>query len=492
MRAIVSKISAFNWFFLFYTILGFFWMFDYGVPLDELTQRHIGLENARYIWGTGNPSAVAENGFFGPVFEVITYVLEQLNYTSDLGFKICLRHFVLFSFFLLALRAFYAVAKYMETATGAALTATILFAFYPLLFAHAHYNSKDTFFLCLFLFALYFLVRYLSYGKFIFLVCAGIVVGIASTVRLNGLFILAAFVLSILLFHQMAFKKKSMHILGITCIFLAGFYIFYPYLWIDLRRSTTDLLQYITANPWPWKTMAAGKAIIPGQLPWWYLGAWMGVTIPVCTLILFGAGTVALFAKKGKNVSVVDGALLFALAIPVLYFLVFRPTIYNGWRHMQFLIVPVSLLTVYGFNWLARLNYARGLQILLIVYSGIIFIFWHPFGYAYFNEIYQASGKPGTYDQDYWGLSSLQAVRWVAENDHRDSILISSFTESPELNGLLLPEKQRKRLHFTRETFKGHYEIEMRREHAFGVANGEVVFIVCPLKDTLVRVVKIR
>jgi hypothetical protein len=79
---------------------------------------------------------------------------------------------------------------------------------------------------------------------------------------------------------------------------------------------------------------------------------------------------------------------------------------------------------------------------------------------------------------------------WIAEHDNRDSIVISSFTESPELNALLLPEKYAKRFYFMREQGKGDYEVEVKRGRVFADLPGNVVYTACPLKDTLVRVVK--
>jgi hypothetical protein len=125
-------------------------------------------------------------------------------------------------------------------------------------------------------------------------------------------------------------------------------------------------------------------------------------------------------------------------------------------------------------------------------YSLIVFLLWQPYGYAYFNEEYAVKGKAGTYDQDYWGLSALQGLRWVAEHDKRDSINISSFTESPELNALFLNQKDQKRFHFLKQQGTGDYEVEVRRDRKFADLNGETVFVICPLKDTILRVVKLR
>ncbi|MCC7296730.1 MAG: glycosyltransferase family 39 protein [Bacteroidia bacterium] len=492
MQALIKWNTPFNWFFILYALAGFMVLGDYGIPLDELTQRHIGLENAKYISGTGNPASVAAHGFFGPVLEVINYASEQLIYNHSLGDKLMLRHIILFVIFLLSIRAFYVCAKYMAKVPMAAGLATAMYALYPALFAHAHYNSKDTFFLSLVVFILYFLVLFAKTGKLYHLIFLAAITGISATVRLNGIFILFALCVAFMVSGKSIFVMRLKRVGIIIGVFMVSFYLFYPFLWIVNFKGFSQLLHYVTSNPWPWNTLAAGEDIVAGHLPWWYLFGWMGVTIPLLTLALFLFGLVRLVQIKKTKFNLVETVILCVLAIPLLYFLLFRPTIYNSWRHVQFIFVPISLLVVFALNHILRLKFASYTAWIMGAYVLFTFALWHPYGHSYFNEIYAVAYKPATWDQDYWGLSANQGLKWVVENDKRDSIVISSFTESPELNAFLLPEKDQKRLHFIHQQGAGDYEVEVKRGRNFSDLKGTVVFTAVPLKDTLVRVVKLR
>lgn len=484
--------TFFNWFFILYTVFGFYTMVDYGVPLDELTQRYIGRENALFIAGHDNHQAILDNGFFGPVLEVVDYTAENIIFSKPLGHKIFLRHIILFGIFLLAVRAFYSIAKSMSQVPLAAGLTTVMFALYPVLFAHAHYNSKDTFFLSLVIFTVYFMYRFIQSGNIYSLVFSALICGMAATVRLSGFFICAAMVLPMIVYNKSAFKLLIQRTGIYVLVFIAGFYLFYPYLWLSPIDGFKNLLSYVSQNPWPWNTLAAGREMVAGQLPWWYLGLWMGVTIPVLTIILFFTGIFVLIREQGLKPGLINAMILLIFIIPFGYFLVFSPTIYNGWRHLQFLIFPVSIFAVHALNKILAWKFGQYISWVAGGYSLLICLLWNPYGYAYFNEIYAIKGKPGTYDQDYWGLSALQGLRWVAAHDSSDSINISSFTESPELNALMLPEKDRNRFHFIRQPGTGDYEVEVRRDRKFGNLDGEVLYSICPLKDTIVRVVKLN
>jgi Dolichyl-phosphate-mannose-protein mannosyltransferase len=482
--------SYFNWFLLVYALFGFYTLQDYGVPLDELTQRHIGMENARYIAGHAGPEKVTAHGYFGPILEAPLYAAEQLIYESSLGDKIILRHSILFSLFLFSIIVFYRTAKRLTQVPNAAGLATVMYACYPMLFAHAHYNSKDTFFLICIVFALGAISRYTQKGQWQQLLVAGFFIGIASTVRMIGVLILASFCMAFLIAGHSSLKIRTMRILLLISISFLFYVLSYPFLWIRGISGFEELWHYITQNPWPWTTLAAGQDIIAGDLPWWYVPAWIGVTVPVLSIIGAIAGLVLLIKNKKWKLSFLEWIVVGTLVLPLMYCIIMRPTIYNGWRHVQFLFVPISLLTVIALNTLLKGKFANSLAWIIGAWTAIVFALWHPYGHSYFNEVYAVTGTPRSWDQDYWGLSARQGLLWVAEHDSRDSISISSFTESPELNALTLPEKHAKRLHFIREQGKGDYEVEVKRGRVFADLPGEVVFTVCPLKDTLVRVVR--
>mgnify|MGYP003336727036 CR=1 FL=1 len=47
---------------------------DFGVHLDEMTQRTIGMENNRFLSGRVGFDKVEEHKFFGPIWESVSYL----------------------------------------------------------------------------------------------------------------------------------------------------------------------------------------------------------------------------------------------------------------------------------------------------------------------------------------------------------------------------------------------------------------------------------
>jgi hypothetical protein len=97
-----------------------------------------------------------------------------------------------------------------------------------------------------------------------------------------------------------------------------------------------------------------------------------------------------------------------------------------------------------------------------------------------------------SYTQDYWGLSARNCLDWIAKNDQKKHIKIASFTESAELNSLLIDKETRSRFEFTKMDTTADYEIQIRRDKYFGVAKGNEVFTICPMRDTIARVIKLK
>lgn len=483
--------TYFNWFLLFYALWGFYTMPDYGVPLDELTQRSIGIENNRFFT-TGNPGGIEAHGPFGPAFESVSYLLEQIIYTQPMQYKLYLRHILLFSIFLLALRCFYFIGKRLfKKPNVAGITAASL-ALYPPLFVHTHINSKDSLFTCFVIFSIYFFIRFFETKKIPHLVVTALMVGLACTLRITGLMLL--FALSTCMFFRKEINAKSLLKYNAILIALSilFFYLFFPYLWLHPVEGIYRIFVYTSNNPWPSETLCAGQWIIPGHAPWWYLPVWMGVTIPLVSLVFFMLGLWQILSQKLRRSNASILIILLTFFIPLLTVIVLKPTLYDGWRHFQFLIVPLILISGFGLEFILKGKYIRVYSWGIAGYSAITFFMWNPFGYVYMNEIYTATCKPNTFAQDYWGLSAKPALEWIAKTDTLAKIKVYSFTESPALNNLYLPEKTRNRFAFASNADSANYRIELRRSVNFGKNMGKEVYSICPMHDTILRIEKLK
>ena len=173
-NSILERTGPWVWFFLFYAVWGFFTLDDYGVHLDEITQRTIGMENNRFLSGRVGFDKVEEHKFFGPVWESMSYLAEQLVFTEPMRVKLLLRRALLWSFFVFGLWRLYLLGLRnngwgMVKSTGlnstvdfglldgtqksrwrlGAMMPVLMVSLWPRMFAEAHYNTKDALFFVL-------------------------------------------------------------------------------------------------------------------------------------------------------------------------------------------------------------------------------------------------------------------------------------------------------------------------------------------------------
>jgi hypothetical protein len=424
----IQGTGFFTWFFVLYAILGYATLQRYGVHYDELTQRSIGIENARYIAGWGKYEDVTQHKYFGPLFETPAYLLEQLVFTSSMQTKLLLRRALLFSIFLLSVIGIYKIGRHLYQSTAAAGITAVAYACWPRLFAEAHYNSKDVFFLCMGVFVLWALSAAIQKGKFPWVAC--MLAGMASTVRIAGVFYFIP-VIWILLHYRFNVKRMYAVFLAI-CIFILSWYLVYPAVWKTPWESFVGILRYADENPWPSPTMLAGKLMMPGNVPAYYAFLWMLVTLPLIYLILFFAGFYNSI-KKFKQSPLVQCIVILFL-ITVAYLIIQKPTLYNGWRHVYFIYIPIVLLVgLYVDTLISKINFKK--IIALSAYLPVLLLYNIKHDFVYFNSL-KLLWKPGSFSMDYWGISTLGALKKFDQDENPKKIY--AFTETIWLNKQLM------------------------------------------------------
>lgn len=167
------------------------------------------------------------------------------------------------------------------------------------------------------------------------------------------------------------------------------------------------------------------------ELPLSYLATWMGMSIPLLTLALVVVGIARLSSWLVRPVDLrqrLEAAfVLLTLALPLGAALVTRAIVFDGWRHLLFLAVPLVVVASLGLGWLGELVPARmsraGVLVLLLALAPIALSMarLHPYEYLYVNEA--AGGlkaTAGRYENDYWAKSYKAAAEWVRERASRE------------------------------------------------------------------------
>ena len=502
-NSILERTGPWVWFFLFYAVWGFFTLDDFGVHLDEMTQRTIGMENNRFLSGRVGFDKVEQHKFFGPIWESVSYLAEQVVFTEPLRTKLLLRRALLYGFFVFGLWRLYVMGLrnngwgmigwgMVEKEGGmgslsrlrwGAMLPVLMVGLWPRMFAEAHYNTKDALFFVLVLLVVDGLDRVWSRGMkrwdWGWFGVMGLL-GVATTIRMGGVFVLG---LAMVWPLAKALRYSSENIYDVVrwliwgaLAFAVGYIGSYPYLWFTGFDGLKQVLGFVFENPWPHGALFFGS-MEPSR---WYLLGWMITTLSGLILVplLFGGSLLFIESLRGKR-SFSFNTVNFLLSLLLLYLgfvMVKKPVMYDAWRHSLFLLLPVVVLSARGWvfvfekltphiKWLELWVFGTGIALV-----GGVFGIFIPDLFAFLSkEDDQAQNKTELYlesDQtyfnglghklikrypmqiDYWHQTNYQALEWVGKQLPADgSALVIGKGESLMLNAMLLPSALQWRIH---------------------------------------------
>jgi hypothetical protein len=159
-----------------------------------------------------------------------------------------------------------------------------------------------------------------------------------------------------------------------------------------------------------------GAIVGAGSTPWHYVPKWLAMALP--PVLLAGLVLSCLIWRLGSR-AVVGWCALGAFAFAPVAMAIWRnATIYDGIRHLLFIVPPLTALAAGG--WAAAMTFSPRARVAAVVALAIgiaepvVFqIRNHPNQIVYFSPLF---GGPkaafARYDMDYWANSVLQAVKW--------------------------------------------------------------------------------
>jgi hypothetical protein len=387
----------------------------------------------------------------GPV-----YLLEALGLDKASAW-----HLVNFLFFQLGVYFLYRLAsRWMSS--PAALGATALFAWQPLLWGHAFINPKDPPFLVFFLASVclgFEMVDRLSdeaitnRQKFSSTILPAIFLGITTSIRvlgpLAGLLVLA--------YGIWKFGRKFTGFFapfifyGLIAILVMV--MTWPYLWENPFARFIEVFGFMSDNPTQLSVLFGGEVYRAGELPRRYLPFMLATTLtePVWPLFIFGVivGYWKLLTQNRnlrasfRETASADGwrglrtsldltttrnsivsltLVLLWFVILAAYVLIRRPSMYDGLRHFLFILPPIFIFAGLTFEFLFELMHRIQLIQPLWLYAGFILVILlpgalgifrlHPYEYSYYNSfIGGTDGAFRKYETDYWLTCYKEAVQ---------------------------------------------------------------------------------
>ncbi|HEY3969347.1 MAG TPA: hypothetical protein VGM05_32645 [Planctomycetaceae bacterium] len=433
-----------------------------------------GLINFNYIVHGDRSLREASEKYHGPAFEIVLTFFERGLRLRDTRPIYFMRHLVTFLVFYVSVAAFYWLLRERFGSWKVGLFGAVALVLSPRIFAESFYNSKDLALLSFFIFSA---ATFLLFGRrtdtkraLLHALSCGFLVGI----RIVGIIVpcVTLFLIGSRIVHawrQRSSWRPQLGGLAVYFIFVVAFTIlFWPILWENPLRHFASAFEEMRKYPWPGSVLYFGRFVPGTELLWHYVPVWIAMTTPVLYSVLFVLGTGGVLTTLVRRPLEVlqhhplDLALLGSSAVPVAAVVVLKSVVYGGWRHLYFIYPALLYFSCHGlvmiWNWTWSLESwecparwtTSAIVAASLIHTTVLMVHYHPYENIYFNTL---SGgtlqqvKP-EFDMDYWGLSCRRALEYLVAHEGASEIRVHSDRYPGELNALILPANDRRRICF--------------------------------------------
>lgn len=207
---------------------------------------------------------------------------------------------------------------------------------------------------------------------------------------------------------------------------LSIMYLFWP--WAQQRPIAAPIEAFESFSRFPitlefpfW-----GHVIVSTAVPWYYEPGMMGAMLPELTL---GGGVLALVLalaglfRRGRSWRAMLPYLALALAIlfPPAYVAAERAVLFDGMRHLLFVVPPLTVAAALAVDAIWRRGMAGSVISMVLLgvtamYQASVLLRAHPYQYLAFNTLAGGvAGAAGKFELDYWGTAFREAVATMAE-----------------------------------------------------------------------------
>ena len=484
--------------FLIIFLIGLTTYQDFGIGIDEDNSRINGFVSLKYLFekfgsvhlenlkeyiSVPQISLYQEQGN-GVVFDLPLAAIEFLFNISDFKNQFLLRHFFSFFLFFISLIYFYKlIDDRYNSKIMAALGVVILFTT-PRIFAHSFFNPKDIGFMSFYIINLYYGIRFLdkpnTYRALIFSLICGLTIG----VRILGILL----PVMVFLFHYIDLlrernldKKKYAPMIIISLTLPIFITIFWPFLWGNPLMNFVEVFKNLSNHQVNINNLFMGNYVSALYVPWYYIFVWIAVSIPILYLLFFSYGffiTIYRLTKRlfriengetnndlwrGKNEKK-DLFFLLNIFIPIFLVIIFHSSLYNGWRHFFFIYPLIILILLRGINLINLLFLKKKIVTLylffmIVIPSSLWMIKNHPYQHVYFNIL--AGKKYNNYfDLDYWGVSTYNALNYIADRNEGVSYVGQIGNGDIHLSQKFLGKQNKKKIIITDDFMEADFLID--------------------------------
>ncbi|HEY7699242.1 MAG TPA: hypothetical protein VIE88_12550 [Vicinamibacteria bacterium] len=421
---------------------------DYGVTWDEPFHVRYGERVLRYFSsGFAETEAVHKSNlvYYGALFDLTGALAERV---SPFGVYET-RHLLSALTGLAGVLGCYLLARSLG-GNRAAFLAALLLLVTPRWWGHSFFNPKDIPFAAGYVWSLYCITCAIPALPRIppkLALLTGLAIGSTLALRVGGvlLFVYLGLAMAVQLAYEVSRRGfgSALATVGIQLKSLAVvvfpawglMLLFWP--WAQSRpiRAPIEALSLMSQFVWRGTVLFEGRDFHVTQIPRRYMVEWLAITLPEIVLLglALGLAIVLYRAVKGEIRPHSEKALklalvIFAASFPLVYIAVRKPIVYDGMRHVLFVLPLLAVIAALAFDFaLERLRTRSagavlGLGGIYLLYHLSILIRLHPHEYVYFNRLVGGlPGADGRYETDYWGESYREAVAILVDRLQSES-----------------------------------------------------------------------
>jgi hypothetical protein len=257
---------------------------------------------------------------------------------------------------------------------------------------------------------------------------AGIIFGITSSLRIIGP--AAGVIITVYFFLKL--KQKSIHpLISYSVIGSISAYLTWPFLWKSPVSRYLSAVRLMANYPWENDLLFKGEIFKADALPATYLPSLISIQLTESILLLALLGICLVLYQIRKKYHHRYLIILLWLFLPLIYTILFTPTMYDNFRQFLFLIPPLFVFGGIAIDSIkvSFFENSKALYILLIItlaYPGIYnAVKLHPYQYIYYNSFVGGVGNAfRRYELDYWAASLKENMDFVNRHAEKDAKII--------------------------------------------------------------------
>lgn len=426
---------------------------DYGITTDEFIFDPYGPKALSwYTSGFTDRSLFSyyDTYLYGPWFQILVALAQSLHIASPFT----VRHAMSFVVGLSGIAALIPIAR-LAIGRWAGLAAVVLCLTTGNLYGHLFFTPYDVPFLAAMTWATLAIVAMSRHAvpTWRSTIAAGLCTGLAVSTRFGGvlsqLYLAGAMALCVCEILGAPGERRMRSLVAVATRTIAALAIGWltaiaTWPWLQSSNPIGRYLEaynYFIRSYVQFKFQAWGQTISSAALPWHYIPGQFLARLPegfVALLVIAAAFGVVALGRFGRDcqtflrqrgfggirdcayeLSQARGLLIVTVAAlgPPAFIVVRNSVIFDGVRHLLFIVPMLALLAAWALLKLAPLllrmpAYAIGLAVLYVIPTVGVMIYLHPLEYVAMNAF--AGGVPGAYgrfDLDYWSAAATQAVR---------------------------------------------------------------------------------